>query len=142
MNSEDLNILLDVALSKGCDELEKQGFVHPFAISLGRDGEIQVSGEFKAAELSGDPEHFLAELHATLALSCAAGKYRGTAVGCQVKVVRFKNEGAVTAIEVLIEHQDGTAVDCFLPFKMTAGGKPTYGSVWSIAAENRKFIKN
>ena len=142
MNSEDLNILLDIALSKGCDELEKQGFVHPFAISLEQSGEVQVSGEFKSTELSGDPEKFIAEIHDTLALSCAAGKYRGTAVGCQVKVVRFKNEGAVTAIEVLIEHQDGTAVDCFLPFKIGKDGKPSYGTVWSIAADNRKFQKN
>ncbi len=139
MNQADLNLLLDHSLSWGCDELEKNGFFHPYAITLQPDGELQRSGELTDEEKNKDPEELLEQIHAMLAAGCRQKLHKAVAVGVDVKVQRFKSEGFVKAIEVMIEHEDGNAFDCFLPYRKKENGSIEYGQVFSSALSPEKF---
>lgn len=139
MNQEELNLLLDHALSWGCDTLEAQGFFHPYAITLENDGSLQRSGELTDEEKSKDPEELLKQIHATLAAGCRQKLHRAVAVGVDVKVQRFKSEGFVKAIEVSIEHIDGNAFECFLPYNKNEDGSIQYGAIFSNPVEASKF---
>ena len=139
MNQEELNLLLDHSLSWGCDELEKNGFFYPYALTLQPDGDLQRSGELSEEEKGKDPEELLNQMHAMLAAGCRQKLHKAVAVGADVKVQRFKSEGFVKAIEVMIEHEDGSAFDCFLPYRKKEDGSIEYGQVFSSALEPKKF---
>jgi hypothetical protein len=139
MSQDDLNSILDVSLSMGCDLLEKDGFFQPFAVTLEADGELQRSGELSEEEKKQDPEKNIAQIEATLSAGCRQGLHRAAAIGMDVKVQRFANEGYVKAIEVKIEHQDGLCFDCFLPYKVLGDGKLQYGSIFSTAFEGTMY---
>lgn len=139
MNQTDLNLLLDHSLSRACDELEKNGFFYPFAITLQPDGELQRSGELTEEEKNKDPEELLKQMHAMLAAGCRQKLHKAVAVGVDVKVQRFKSEGFVKAVEVMIEHEDGGAFDCFLPYRKKENSTIEYGQIFSTASESEKF---
>ena len=139
MNTEDLNSLLDVALSCGCDTLESQGFVHPFAITLQHDGSVQRSGDLTDEEKSMDPEKLIEQMTATLAAGARQKIHKGIALGMDVKGKRFESEGFVRAIEVIIEHEDGYGFDCFLPYKKE-GEKYIYGTVFSNSIPAKSYL--
>lgn len=140
MNQEDLNLILDHCLSWGCDILEKDGYFHPFAFTLQPDGSLQRSGDLTEEEKGKDPEELLKQIHAMLTSGCRQKLHKAVAVGSDVKVQRFKNEGFVKAIEVMIEHEDGSAFDCFLPYRKAQNGSIEYGAVFSTTFEPQKFI--
>lgn len=139
MNQADLNLILDHAFSWGCDKLESEGYFHPYALTLEHDGSIQRSGDLNDEDKSKDPEELLKQYHATLAAGCRQKMHKAVAVGTDVKVQRFKSEGYVKAIEVSIEHEDGNAFECFLPYSKNADGSIQYGSVFSNPIDPVKF---
>lgn len=139
MNTEDLNSLLDVALSLGCDALEKEDFCYPFAITLQHDGSVQRSGELTDEEKSMDPEKLIEQITATLAAGARQKLHKGTALGMDVKVKRFESEGFVKALEVVIEHEEGFGFDCFLPYKKE-NGKYIYGSIFSNSVPAKSYL--
>ena len=139
MNTEDLNSLLDVALSYGCDTLESEDYFHPFAITLQADGSVQRSGDLTDEEKSMNPEDLIKQISATLASGARQKLHKGTALGMDVKVKRFESEGFVKAIEVIIEHEDGYGFDCFLPYRKEAG-KYIYGSVFSTSIPAKSYL--
>jgi len=140
MSQEDLNELLDVALSMGCDGLEKEGYFYPYAVTLEPNGDFQRGGDLSDEDKARDPEELLKQIHATLEAGCRQKLHRATAVGVDVKV-RHPQEGSyVKAVEVSIEHEDGIAVSCYLPYQKIADGKIQYGSIFSTAVDPTKFI--
>ena len=139
MNTEDLNSLLDMALSMGCDFLEEKGEFSPYAVTLGHDGTLQRSGDLTDEEKQMDPEKLIEQISATLASGARQKLHKATALGMDVKVKRFESEGFVKAIEVIIEHEDGYGFDCFLPYKK-AGENYSYGSVFSTSIPATSFL--
>ena len=140
MNQADLNLLLDHAFSWGCDTLEADGFFHPYAITLESDGSLQRSGKLTDEEKAKDPEELIKQIHATLASGCRQKLHKAVAVGVDVKVQRFKSEGFVKAIEVSIEHEDGNAFECFLPYQKNQDGSVQYGEVFSNPVDPSKYL--
>ena len=138
MNPEDLNFLLDNSLSMGCDLLEKDGFFHPFSFVLDPNGQLMRSSELTEEEKGKNPEEILNQIHATLASGCRQKLHKAVTVVSDVKVQRFKSEGFVRAIEVIIESDDGSGYDCFLPYKK-AGDQIQYGTIFHSAFDSNKF---
>ena len=139
MNQEDLNLILDHSFSWGCDMLEKDGYFYPFALTLEHNGSIQRSGDLSEEEKDKDPEELIKQMHATLAAGCRQKMHKAVAVGTDVKVQRFQSEGYVKAIEVSIEHEDGSAFDCYLPYQKNENGSFQYGTVFSNPKDAEKF---
>ena len=83
--SEDLNSLLDVALSLGCDALEKEDFLS-FAITLQHDGSVQRSGELTDEEKSMDPEKLIEQITATLAAGADKNFTKESLLGWMLKL--------------------------------------------------------
>lgn len=140
MNQEDLNLILDHSLSWGCEALENEGLFYPFSFTLQHDGSLQRSGDLTEEEKGKDPEELLKQMHAMLAAGCRQKLHKAVAVGVDVKVQRFASEGFVKAVEVIIEHEDGIAVDCFLPYRKKDDGSFDYGAIFSSAIEPEKFV--
>lgn len=138
MNAEDLNKLLDHSLSLACDQLEKEGFFHPFSFALSHDGELMRSGELSEEEQGKDAEDIIKQMNASLESGCRQKMHKAIAVVSAVKVERFVSEGYVKAIEAMIEHEDGTAYDCFLPYK-SVGDQVQYGTLFSTPFDSIKF---
>ncbi len=138
MNQEELNLILDHCLSWGCEQLEKDGFFYPFAFTLQPDGSLQRSGDLTDEEKNLDPEKLISQIHAMLASGCRQKLHKAAAIGLDVKVKRFIKEGFVKAIEVQLEHEDGTAVDIFLPYKKN-GSRIEYGAIFSNALDKTMF---
>jgi len=140
MNQEDLNLILDHSLSWACDMLEKEGFFFPFAFTLQQDGSLQRSGDLTDEEKGKSPEDLANQMHAMLAAGCRQKLHKAVSVGLDVKVQRFESEGYVKAIEVMIEHEDGSAFDCFLPYRKKENGRVEYGTLFSTPLDPQKFI--
>ncbi len=139
MNREELNLILDLCLSWGCEQLEKDGFFHPFAFTLQPDGSLQRSGELTEDEKLQDPEKIIAQIQAMLSSGCRQNLYKAAAIVIDVKVKRFVKEGFVKAVEVQLEHEDGTAVDVFLPYRKN-GNRIEYGAIFSSAMDKTMFV--
>ena len=131
MSQEDLNEILDVALSMGCDGLEKEGFFYPYAVTLEYSGDFQRGGELSDEDKARDPEELLQQMHATLAAGCRQKMHKAVAIGVDVKVKHPQEGSYVKAVEVSIEHEDGTAVTCYLPYQKIAEGNIQYGNIFS-----------
>jgi hypothetical protein len=140
MNTEDLNHILDHALSMGCDLLEKGGYFHPFSFALSHDGELMRSGELTDEEKGKDTDEILKQIHNTLASGCRQKMHKAVVVVSDVKVKRFASEGYVRAIEAMIEHEDGSGHDCFLPYNKNTDGVVQYGTLFSSSFDSEKFI--
>ena len=138
MDAEVLNPILDHSLSMACDQLEKDGYFFPFSFAMDQQGELMRSGELSEEEKKGDPEAVIKQMHAMLASGCRQKIHKAVAVITDVKVERFKSEGFVRAVEVRIEHEDGSGFDCYLPYRNTSG-KIQYGSMFHTSFESEKF---
>jgi hypothetical protein len=130
--SEELNTVLDVAFSYGCDFLERGQTLYAFAITMDKNGEVNRSGELSTNDKILDPEDLTQAHIITLKKEINQEIHKVAATGLDVKVQRFKGEGFIKAIEVHIEH---IALDraqvCYLPYILNADDTVTYGEIFS-----------
>ena len=138
MDVEVLNQILDHSLSFACDQLESEGYFYPFSFVLNADGELMRSGDLTEEEKLASPEKIIDQMNAMLAAGCRQKLHKAVALVCDVKVERFKSEGFVKAVEVIIDYEDGTGFKCYLPYK-NAQGKFQYGSLFHVAFDSEKF---
>ena len=110
---DDLNLFLDLALSQGCDLLEKEGYFYPYALALEQDGGIMRSPQF-VEDLT--PEQIGEELKQQLSLDLERKKYLAVAIGLSVKVQKNESEAYEKAINIWLRSQDGKTYDIFLPY--------------------------
>lgn len=139
---DDLDGLLNLALSTGKEQLDAAGEFYPFTVSLpdatGTEADAELGGTYVPAG-----EEFLAveEVHEGCwqTLQSAAGVNRAAAVVTDVG----GPDG--DAIAVALEHRDGPAIEVYLPYvtqRKVGGKKPAqkhrYGDL--VAAEGTRRI--
>ena len=111
--------------------LAKRGEFFPFGVAMSRDGEIAMIGGFTGTEKPPSTE-VLDILYEGLRTKAALN--RGAAV---VADVRLKAEGT-DAIQVEVEHSEGTALKVLLPYrKKRFGGQPETGQMRAEPGERR-----
>ena len=130
MNQEHMNAILDVALTYGCDLLERDNKFFPYAVTLEKDGQVNRSESIDVDSSDEDPEEIFDQMKQTLKRDVLEGQFIGYGVGLDVKVKRFESEGFVKAINVFIYHQDGTAFECYLPYSKRPDNNYDFGQVW------------
>ena len=110
---DELNFFLDVALSQGCDLLEKSGFFYPYALAMEANGSIVRSPEFKEKIA---PEQVAEEIKTQLSHSLKQENYFAVALGLDVKAKKNNSSQYVKAINIWIKSKDGQNFDIFLPY--------------------------
>ena len=135
MNQEHLNVLLDVALSMGCDMLERNGVFFPYAVSLEKDGNVQRSSEIDVESCEDTPQDLFHDYQLRLKRNVIEGLFTGCSIGLDVKVERFASEGFVKAINVYIYHESGHEFECYLPYKINDDKSVDFGNVFAQQLE-------
>ena len=130
MNQEHMNAILDVALTYGCDLLQRDNKFFPYAATLEKDGSVQRSESIDVDSSDEDPEKIFEQMCQTLKRDVMEGLYLGYGVGLDVKVKRSPTEDYTKAVHVYIYHQDGTAFECYLPYSKAVDGNYAFGQVW------------
>ena len=111
--------------------LTKRGEFFPYGVVMSRDGEIAMIAGYTGTEKPPSTE-VLDVLYE--GLRTKAEENRGAAV---VADVRLKAENT-DAIQIEVEHREGTALKVFLPYrKRVFGGKPEAGEMRAEPGERR-----
>ena len=134
MNRADLDPLLDDALQAACHFLEKNGEFFPFGVVLTADGARRHVEGWTGTE-QPPPAEVIDLLLRGFRHGAARLEYRATALVRDVRVKDSELGTTTDAVCVTLEHQDGTSINCYLPYVPSEAGAPTYGEVFADPAE-------
>jgi len=138
VNRADLDPLLDEALQAACHLLEKNGEFFPFGVVLRSDGETRHVQGWTASE-QPPPAEVIDLLLRGFRNGAASREYRATALVRDVRVKDQHQDLTTDAISVTLEHEDGTSINCYLPYTRSDAGALTYGEVFAHPTESNVF---
>ena len=119
----DLDALLAAALRLAQQELGQAATFEPFVLVIGRDGRM-LSAEVDRSALEKHPGSEEIAEAATAQLVGLAPSVRATALALTARLARDHTD----AIEVRLDHSDGTSLLVLLPYKRPKfGGRTEYG---------------
>ena len=141
MNAEHLDLMLDAALTKACEKLEKEQVLHPYVLTMDKNTFIEFSEDFSEDVYESDPEELIEDLYIRLRKRAEIDKILGSVLVCQVKVKPPGKSTYSSAVEAHVEYCDGSSYDCFLPFSKD-GSQVNYGQIFSSETESKVFVKS
>jgi len=141
MNSEHLDLMLDAALTKACEKLEKGEVLHPYVLTMDKNTFIEFSEDFADEVYESDPEELIEDLYIRLQKRAQTEQILGSVLVCQVKVKPPGKSTYSSAVEAHIEYHDGSSYDCFLPYSKN-DSDVNYGQIFSSERDSRVFAKN
>ena len=93
------------------------------------------------AGISHPPSKVVIEiLFSAIAAQAANGDIRAAGICMDVRVAPPGSQHMSDAICVQLEHEDGEAVDVFLPYAVNSTGAVTYGDLFASPGERRIFL--
>lgn len=139
MAHPDLNALLDTLLPFAKKMLEEHAEFFPYGAFMKLDGEIV---HCSASDEDEQPlsQKLIDILTENLQQRAAKGEIRAAGICCDVRVTRPKQAEKVDAVQFALEHQNGEAVDVFLPYDLDASGDVLYGELFASRREKQFFI--
>jgi hypothetical protein len=132
-NRGDLDPLLEESVAVARRFLENRGEFFPFGMVLADKGEVAYVDGWTGDEQPQSKE-VIDLLVSGFRRGAGQGKYLATALTADVRLSGRDGD----AIRVTLEHRDGTAIHCFLPYRKSANGWE-YGEVFATAAEPSVF---
>jgi hypothetical protein len=141
MNSEHLDLMLDAALTKACEKLEKGDVLHPYVLTMDKNTFIEFSEDFPDDVYESDPEELIEDLYIRLKKKVDTDKILGSVLVCQVKVKPPGTSTYCSAVEAHVEYFDGSSYDCFLPYNKNES-QVNYGEIFSSECDPKVFVKN
>jgi hypothetical protein len=138
MSRADLDELLPVLFEFAQLMLSESGEFFPFAAAMKRVGQIQSIGGYTGDEhpLSQDLIDLLVE---SLRRDAAAGTIRASGICMDVRTIPPGSSEKSDAICARLEHEDGEAIDVFLPYCKTLFGKFKYAAVFATPGNPEVF---
>jgi hypothetical protein len=115
MSRDQLDSLLDEACSLACYFLEKNREFFPFAVAMGKEGEIRHIQGFTGVEQPTSPE-VLKLLEAGLRAEAQDGSIVACAVVKDIRLTPVSTNVSTEAVAVALEHHADEPVMCFLPY--------------------------
>jgi hypothetical protein len=139
MSREDFASLLGALLPFAQQKLAEHGQFLPFAGAVDQQG--QVRGFAGKPEAEALPPKDIVELLVTnLRDAAQRGEFRAGAVCCDVRVAREPGGEKVDAVSIALEADDGTSMECYLPYTKSAAGEFEYGELFGSAVPPRIFL--
>jgi hypothetical protein len=138
VNRTDLDPLLDETLQAACHLLEKNGEFFPFGVVLRSDGERRHVQGWTSSE-QPTPTEVIDLLLRDFRTGAASREYRATALVRDVRVTDKHQDVTTDAISVTLEHEDGTSINCYLPYSKSDQSAFTFGEVFAHPTEGTVF---
>jgi len=139
MNS-DFEKLLGAVIPIAQEMLKDLGAFIPFGAFIAGDGEVQLAGG------EGNPSHLetqeIVEMYLEAYRQAAAdGNFNSTALCVDVRVSVPGKLEKTDAIQIMLEHSDGEALNAFMPYEKHEQAEISYAPIFATPAEPRVFIK-
>lgn len=138
MKTEHLDLMLDSALTKACEKLEKNENVYPYVLVMDKNAYVQFSEDFDQDVYESDPEELIADLYIRLQKRALEEDIFAVGLVCQVKVKHPEYGEYCSAIEAHVEYKDGSSYDCFLPYNKK-DDRVEYGDIFSSEVDPKVF---
>ncbi|WDE96940.1 hypothetical protein PQO03_03065 [Lentisphaera profundi] len=138
MKTEHLDLMLDSALTKACEKLEKNETLYPYVLVMDKNAYVEFNDDFDQAVYESDPEELIEDLFLRLKKRADEEDIYGAGLVCQVKVKHPEYGEYCSAIEAHVEYKDGSAYDCFLPYNKK-DDKIEYGEIFSSEIDPKIF---
>ena len=140
MTNPDFDKLLSAVIPIAQAMLKDLGAFIPFGAFVTRDGEVQLAGGV------GDPSNFdteeIVEMYLEAFREAAGdGNFTSTALCVDVRIQVPGKLEKTDAIQIMLEHSGGEALNAFMPYEKQAESDITYASLFATPADPRVFIK-
>jgi len=140
MINPDFEKLLSAVIPIAQQMLKDLGAFIPFGAFITRDGEGQLAGG------EGNPSHLetqeIVEMYLEAYRQAAAnGNFNSTALCVDVRVSVPGRLEKTDAIQIMLEHSDGEALNAFMPYEKHAQSDITYAPLFATPSDPRVFIK-
>lgn len=140
MINPDFEKLLGVVIPIAQRMLKDLGAFIPFGAFILRDGELQLAGG------EGNPSHLetqeIVEMYLGAYRDAAAdGKFTCTALCVDVRVHIPGKLEKTDAIQIMLEHSGGEALDAFMPYEKHAQSDIAYAPLFATPSDPRVFIR-
>jgi hypothetical protein len=139
MAHPDLDELVNALFSFAHQMLADHGEFFPFGASMSNDGEIAYSSGLDGEEEQPDSTRVLELLLQGFAGQAASGHIRAAGVCMDVRVVPPDGGEPVDAMCAQLEHEQGEAVDVFLPYRLKPEGGLEYDDLFAGPGDSRVF---
>lgn len=140
MTNPDFDKLLGAVLPIAQQMLKDLGTFSPFGAFITKEGELQLAGG------EGDPSHLETQeilemyLHAYRE-AATRGDFIATALCVDVRVHVPGKLEKTDAIQIMLEHSEGEALNAFLPYERPANSDAAGHRLFATLAEPQVFIK-
>ena len=138
MPHPELEELLNALVPFAQEMLSKHGEFYPFAASMDLDGEISCVAGDTGDEQPGS-EDVIELLSEGLRDEARQGKIRATGICLDIWTIPPGKTEKTDAICVRLEHVDGDAVHCCVPYRKGMLGKYKYGDLFAGAGDRVIF---
>ncbi|MBI2190810.1 MAG: hypothetical protein HYU36_02350 [Planctomycetes bacterium] len=138
MAHPDLDELLNALYSFAQEMLAKHGEFHPFGVSLSRDGEMALEQGYTGDE-HPPSEQMIDTLVGGLRAMAGKQEIRAAGICLDVRVTPPGTTEKSDAICARLEHENGEAVEVYLPYRKGWFGKIKYGEIFAGRGESKVF---
>ena len=140
MVNPDFDKLLSAVIPIAQRMLKDLGAFIPFGAFITKDGELQLAGG------EGNPSHLETEEIVEMYLdayrqAAGDGNFTATVLCVDVRVQVPGKLEKTDAIQIMLEHSGGEALDAFMPYEKQAPPEITYAPIFATPADPRVFIK-
>jgi hypothetical protein len=140
MMNPDFERLLSAVIPIAQRMLKDLGAFIPFGAFVTADGEVQLAGG------EGDPSHLetqeIVEMYLEAYRAAAAnGSFSSTALCVDVRIHVPGKLEKTDAIQIMLEHSEGEALNAFMPYEKHGQADITYASLFAAPADPLVFIK-
>ena len=118
--------------------LTEHGEFYPYGGAINSKGEIIHVGAHDGDE--HPPSQKLIDLLIeSFQAQAKSGAYRATAIVFDVRVKQPSSEQKTDAIQINLDHADGTSVECFLPYQIREKNEVIYGEMFAQKGSGKMF---
>jgi hypothetical protein len=136
----DFEKLLNAVIPIAQRMLKDLGAFIPFGAFVTADGEVQLAGG------EGDPSHLetqeIVEMYLEAYRAAAAnGDFDSTALCVDVRIHVPGKMDKTDAIQIMLEHSGGEALDAFMPYEKHEEAEIIYAPLFATSSDPRVFVK-
>src|SRR5712692_1073934 len=140
MTNSDFEKLLSAVIPIAQRMLKDLGAFIPFGAFTTKEGEVQLAGG------QGDPSHLQPQDIVDMYLdayreAASRGDFTATALCVDVRVHLPGKLEKTDAIQIMLEHSGGEALNAFMPYQKQANSRITYAPLFATPSDPRVFIK-
>jgi hypothetical protein len=139
MSREDLNSVLEYLFEFAKIALKKQGEFYPFGARMVPSGEVKAVGADAGREHPPSQE-LIDILTSAFMAQASAGEIKAAGICMDVRTIPPGQSEKSEAICAVLEHEDGDAINVFLPYKKHLLGRIKYGEVFATQATPSIFV--